>query len=130
MRGPDARAAGFTLLEALVALAILSGVIASVMTLIGLNRRAQAEAETDLAAALHARTLLARIGRDLPLETGTQSGTFDDGTAWSVLVRPFRDDAAVPAGRRTTMFQIQLRLQRGRSASSAVDVVTLRRASR
>jgi general secretion pathway protein I len=121
------RCAGFTLLEALVALAILSGVTASIMTLIGLGRRAQPGVDADLGGALHARSLLARLGRDLPLEAGTRSGTLDDGTAWTVLITPFWDDAA-PQWQRAAMLQVHLRLRSGKPERS-VDVVTLRRAT-
>jgi prepilin-type N-terminal cleavage/methylation domain-containing protein len=126
----DERRAGFTLLESLVALTILTDTMAVLMMLIASNRRAQADADGDLSAALHARTVLARIGRDLPLEVGTQSGTFEDGRTWSVLVAPFRTETASTIATNAPLFQVRIRLQQGVSGPLLVEVVTLKRASR
>lgn len=126
----DERHAGFTLLEALVALTILASAMASLMMLIATNRRAQADADADLAAALHARTILARIGRDLPLEVGTQSGTFEDGRAWSILITPFKLESGPTTAPNPALLQVKVRLQRGASGPSFVEFVTLKRASR
>ncbi|MGO4571641.1 PulJ/GspJ family protein [Microvirga sp. 2TAF3] len=122
--------AGFTLLEALVALTILAGVTASVMTLIATNRRAQAHADADLSAALHVRTLLARVGRDLPLEVGTQSGTFEDGQTWSIFISSFKPDGGFENRQRSPLLQVHVRLQHGLLRQSLVDVFTLRKAAR
>ncbi|KAB0264673.1 PulJ/GspJ family protein [Microvirga brassicacearum] len=127
MRITDERRAGFTLLEALVALTILAGTTASLMMLIATNRRAQADADADLSVALHARTLLARIGRDLPLEIGTISGTFEDGRTWSILATPFGPEPATP---NSTLLQVKVRLQRMVSKPSLIEVVTLKRTPR
>lgn len=127
MRMTDERRAGFTLLETLVALTILAGATASLMMLIATNRRAQADADADLSVALHARTLLARIGRDLPLQIGTVSGTFEDGRTWSILVTPFGPEPAAP---NSTLLQVKVRLQRMVSKPSLIEVVTLKRTPR
>ncbi len=128
MRTTNEFHAGFTLLEALVALTILTGTTASIMTLIATNRRAQTYADADLSATLHVRSLLARIGRDLPLEIGTQSGTFDDGQTWSVLITPFKD-AEAPSEPKLPLLEVHVRLPQSASRQSPVEVFTLRRAS-
>jgi len=129
MRVVDKCHAGFTLLEALVALILLTGVTASLMTLIAINRRAQSDAEADLSAALQARTILARIGRDLPLEAGTQSGVLEDGHIWSALVTPFELEDGVATAANTALFQVRVNLKRGISGPSLIEVVSLKRAS-
>ena len=129
MRAVDKGRTGFTLLEALVALTLLTGVTASLMTLIATNRRAQGDAEADLLAALQARTILARIGRDLPLEVGTQSGALEDGYIWSVLVTPFEPEGGVATAANTALFQVRVNVKRGTSGPSLIEVVSLKRAS-
>lgn len=129
MPATDGRNEGFTLLEALVALAILAGTTAALLVLIATNRRVQSDADGDVWAALHARTILARVGRDLPLEVGTQSGTFEDGRTWILQVEPFRGEpgSATP---QPALLQIRLRLGRSRDDASSVEVVTLKMAPR
>lgn len=123
----DARA-GFTLLEALVALAILAGTVGSVMTIIATNRAAQARADLDYAAALHVRTILARIGRDMPLEAGMQSGVFEDGQTWSVRIEPYNEDGL--SGRaQGQLFYVSVRLQGSGPFGSSTNISTLKRAS-
>jgi type II secretory pathway pseudopilin PulG len=130
MRTADQHRAGFTLLEALVALTILAGTTASLMMLIATNRRAQADADADLSVALHARTILARIGRDLPLEVGSQSGTFEDGRAWSILVVPFKPESGSTRAPNPALLQVRVSMQQRVSGPLLVEVVTLKRVSR
>ncbi|HEV2563904.1 MAG TPA: type II secretion system protein [Microvirga sp.] len=130
MHTADRNRAGFTLLEALVALAILTGTTASLMVLIATNGRAQAQADADVSAALHARTLLARIGRDLPLAEGGQSGALDSGDRWSVLITPFAIERGAATVARPGLFQVVIRLERRASGSLPVEVVSLKRAPR
>lgn len=122
--------AGFTLLEALIALTILSGTTATVMMLIATNRQAQAHAEADLSATLNARTLLTRLGRDLPLEIGTRSGILEDGQAWTVQITPYRPEIMGEAVQKPALLQIRISLRDRRVPSSTVDVFTLKEAAK
>jgi prepilin-type N-terminal cleavage/methylation domain-containing protein len=79
-------AAGFTLLEVLVALvcfALVFGVLAQIMRT-GLRQSASAESATT--ASLLARSQLARVGFELPLEPGEVAGEVD-GMRWRTTVR-------------------------------------------
>ena len=79
--------AGFTLLEVLVAFAILAVALAGMLQAFGGGldtvRRTQAANETWSAA----RSLLERVGTELPLEAGQRSGTDESGLAWTVAIR-------------------------------------------
>lgn len=77
---------GFTLLEVLVALicfALVFGVLAQIMRT-GLRQSASAESTT--MASLLARSQLARVGSELPLEIGAVEGEID-GMRWRTTVR-------------------------------------------
>jgi type II secretory pathway pseudopilin PulG len=129
MPNRDEAAAGFALLEALVALSMLAAGVAAVMSLLATNRRAQADADAELAAALQARSLMARIGRDLPLTAGTFSGTGGGGLAWSVRIAPFRDAHSGVDTPASAVLSVDLRIQ-DKLRHTLVEVSTLKRAPR
>ena len=85
--------AGFTLIEALVTLAILALVLSTLMGVMtdAFGRAARADAVTR--ASLHARSLLDKVAADIPLETGTRMGELPDGMHWQLRIEPFGDAA-------------------------------------
>jgi general secretion pathway protein I len=81
-----ALAPGFTLLEVLVALvcfALVFGILAQIMRT---GLRQSASAETATIATLVARSQLARVGAELPLEIGEVEGEVD-GMRWRTTIR-------------------------------------------
>jgi type II secretion system protein I len=88
-RGP-AGAAGFTLLETLVALALLGIVLTTVFGLIGSGLRAAHRDEDRLLLALVAQNLLARSRLDLtPTGDGPLSGDIGGGLRWRIDSQPY-----------------------------------------
>lgn len=84
---------GFTLIEVLVALAVLGlslGVIMQIFSA-GLDRARKTEARA-IAVQL-AESKLAAVGVEEPLTEGMTSGEFDNRFRWRVLVQPYE-----PAG--------------------------------
>jgi general secretion pathway protein I len=100
--GVDARAEqknrlGFTLVEIIVALAILALSLGVILPAIsdGLWRTGEAEAQAE--AALLARSLLAQAGSAVPLNNGTAAGHFSNGFRWQVQATPYGSaDQTVP----------------------------------
>lgn len=86
---PRAAAAGFTLLETLVALAILGIVLTAVYGVFGSGLRTAQRDEDRLLLALVARNLLARSALDLYPGTSTLSGDIGGGLRWSIAGAPF-----------------------------------------
>ena len=86
------RNAGFTLIESVVALAILGLGLASLIRVFGgvLDRDFQSESKAK--AASLARSLEARLGLELPIAPGSSSGTFDSGYRWRLDISPYGDD--------------------------------------
>lgn len=117
-----ARQAGFTLVEALAAFAILAVSLAAVYPLLG-NGRAVEDAAVRRLAVLLAQSRLAAVGGgDLPLEDGVREGRFDNGWDWRVTVAPYAEltqgpvlgkavSATVrwPAGQEVTLTTVKLR---------------------
>ena len=97
-------AAGFTLIEVLVALAIVGlalGAIASVFSNGLLGHETAANAEAALAVAEEQLALAATS-----LRPGTVSGSFAGRFAWQTTVSPYRDDSDKDADAPTTLPQL------------------------
>lgn len=95
------RAGGFTLLEVLAALALLAIAFAVGLGALGKSAQNAAHAAALDTAVERAQTLLAEQGLTEPLRAGERSGTFDDGTRWTLAVRALPRPAAArddPAG--------------------------------
>jgi hypothetical protein len=72
-----------------IAFAILAVVVAAVLQGVGGGLRAAGRAEDRVAALLAARSLLDRVGADIPVRPGTLSGAAGEG-AWTIRIRPWR----------------------------------------
>lgn len=89
---------GYTLLEVLVAFAVLALALTLLLgTLSGGTRQVRWAADAGR-AALHAQSLLADVGVGAPLRSGREDGVFDDGRyRWSLEVAPWTDPELPPA---------------------------------
>ncbi|HEX5795501.1 MAG TPA: type II secretion system protein [Geminicoccaceae bacterium] len=117
------RAAGFTLLEVLVALIIFAltfGVLAQIMQT-GLRQSTTATASST--ATLLARSQLARVGVELPLEAGESAGETADGLRWHTLVElaepPTEEQSFVP-------YLVEVTVAWGSGPAEQVTLTTLR----
>jgi general secretion pathway protein I len=92
---------GFTLVELLVSLAILSIALAVLFSAISASLdRVRIGRDEALASAL-VQSLLARAGADRPLGIGETSGTYSNGYHWDVVIRPYGANADSKAWRMT-----------------------------
>ncbi|HYD31120.1 MAG TPA: type II secretion system protein [Azospirillaceae bacterium] len=117
---------GFTLLEVLVALAILGLVAAGTLPLLSTGLDTSQRATVLSRAVLHARSRLAVLGIAEPLVAGERRGDFGNGYTWVVSVAPYGGDAAgaIPAG--TRLYRVAVTVAWGRRAADAVTLTTLR----
>jgi len=85
----SSRRAGFTLVEIIVALAILALSLNVILPAIsdGLWRTAEAEAQAE--AASLARSLLAQAGSAVALNEGAAAGQFENGFRWRLQATPY-----------------------------------------
>lgn len=88
------RQRGFTLIEIIVAFALLALALTLLLgTLSGAARQVRWSADAGR-AALHARSLLDEVGVGEPLRAGTRDGEFEDGLyRWTLQVDPYADPA-------------------------------------
>lgn len=88
---------GYTLIEVLVAFAVLALALTVLLgTLSGATRQVRWSADAGR-AALHAQSLLAQVGVGEALQPGRRDGEFDDGRyRWTLDVAPFTDPLLPP----------------------------------
>lgn len=88
---------GFTLLEVLLAFALLAGAAVILLSMLSNGLRDVGDAERHGEAALHARSLMDNAGRMERLRPGGRSGTLDEGRyRWAMEVQRVPDPLPPP----------------------------------
>ena len=116
-------AAGFTLIEALVALAIIAIVLGTIGSVIAVTTKGTRSIDQHLALASTAETLLADLPARGLLKPGRQSGQLA-GSRWRVDIAPMNVAGGNPATDRFVPLAVNLRLQR--ADGSAIQVTTVK----
>ena len=116
-------AAGFTLIEALVALAIIAIVLGTIGSVIAVTTKGTRSIDQHLALASTAQTLLADLPARGLLKPGRQSGQLA-GSRWRVDIAPMNVAGGDPATDRFVPLAVNLRLQR--ADGSAIQVTTVK----
>jgi prepilin-type N-terminal cleavage/methylation domain-containing protein len=80
--------AGFTLIEVLVAFAIVALVLAGIYQALAGAYRGETRAQVQERVLALARAHLEAIGIEQPLEPGETTGTYHTGLAWHLTVAP------------------------------------------
>ena len=115
---------GFTLIEALVALAIIAAVLTSIGMVIGTTVRGTRAIDQKLALSGAAETVLANLPERNALKVGRQTGELA-GYRWRIDVGPINAAAAdVPAGGFVPL-AINVRMQGPDGAAFQVTTVRL-----
>jgi len=110
-------ARGFTLLEVLVAFALLAVALTLLLGTLSGAARQVGEADLRSRAVLHAQSLLAVTGVEAPLQVGQHHGQWEDGRyQWDLQVRPYVEPrpaaaAAMASGIGAAPRLVELQLQ-------------------
>lgn len=115
--------AGFTLIEVLVALAIIAVVLGTIGSVIATTAKGTRAIDQRLALAGTAETLLADLPARSLLKPGRRSGELA-GSRWRVDVAPMNVPGGDPASDRFVLLAVNLRLQR--ADGSAIQVTTVK----
>lgn len=95
------REAGFTLVEVIVALAILSAGLGLLLGLISNSLRQTASAQRMAEASSLAQSLMAEVGTVLPIRPEARDGQYANGYRWHLKVQPYdsgRESEEGPVG--------------------------------
>ncbi|WP_315837821.1 prepilin-type N-terminal cleavage/methylation domain-containing protein [Bradyrhizobium prioriisuperbiae] len=115
---------GFTLIEALVALAIVAAVLSSIGAVIATTTRGSRGIDQRLALAGAAETLMATLPGRLLLKSGSQSGELAD-QRWRIDVSPMTPADDDPQAGRWMPVVVTMRLQGPGGASVQATTVRL-----
>src|SRR5882672_10305504 len=88
MNKRNSSTAGFTLIETLVAFAILGLVAGAVLSIFSTGPSKLSRAENQRFAVLTAQSVLALVGSERPLQTGTWQGGLAHGERWTLSIEP------------------------------------------
>jgi general secretion pathway protein I len=125
-RSSDQAEAGFTLLEVIVALAILALSLAVIFETLSnaIGRTAQSDAITH--ARLLAQSLLAQVGREIPTGVGETSGEDGHGHRWRIQ-QTLQGDQGDRARRRFSVVEVSAEVLWGEGVSAhSITLTTLR----
>jgi general secretion pathway protein I len=118
---------GFTLIEVLVAFAILA--VAMVVALQGFTGGIEATRRTEAAdtALAAARSLMDRVGPELPLAPGLMKGKASDGALWSIRIahRGSALDALEKAERTLALYDVTVDVAAPGTTSVSLATVKL-----
>ena len=104
---------GFTLLEVLIAFAILAVAMTALMQAFSQGLRSLEAAEDYATAAMLARSKMAEVGPITPIEEGEHTGDLANGWQWRVVVLPYagEDDASAEAS-ALRLYDVQVAIER------------------
>ena len=117
---------GFTLLEILVAFAIMAMALGGLTLAFTSGLRAVDRSAAVSQATLQAQSLLDQVGISIPLDDGGATGRFDDGTRWSIAITPFDPGQRTQARARSTLiYRVEVIVKSERVAPLALTSLRL-----
>jgi general secretion pathway protein I len=114
---------GFTLIEALVALAIIAAVLSSIGAVIGVTVKGTRSIDQRLALTGAAETVLAALPARNALKPGRQSGELA-GHCWRLDVTPL--NVAAPEGLAGRFVPLAVNMRMQAAGGPAISVTTVR----
>ena len=117
------RSRGFTLLEILVALVVFAlafGVLAQIMQT---GLRQSTVARSRAGASMLARSELARVGIEVPLQVGAIEGESEDGLRWQTEIELVEEPGEEQS---LALYEVQVTVAWGESPAEQLVLTTLR----
>jgi general secretion pathway protein I len=104
---------GFSLLEVLVAFAILSITLGVLLQVFAGGLRNITLSEEYTYAVLHAESLLAAIGSEEPLAEGAEEGEIDGTYFWRLTVTPYLEEELEPDDLDVDAYRVEVEIYWG-----------------
>ena len=99
---------GFTLIEVLVALLILSGTLGLLLASLSTGLGRSGDTLTRQRIVSEMTSHLERIGTDLPVVAGESGGVYPSGSRWRLRIEPYLDAPMYDSAARARLFQVTL----------------------
>lgn len=119
-------AAGFTIIEVIAALAILSLALGVLFGTLSDGFYNQGRARTLADATSLAQSVLARAGTEFPLEPGMKEGEEDNGLRWTLNITPYGSPTDRKAWSVSAYEIVAEIFENGRSEEPVLTLTTLR----
>jgi general secretion pathway protein I len=124
------RNGGFTLIEVLVAFAILAISLTALFQIFSAGTRNIDTTQAYTTAILLAESNLARVGREVPLRESEEAGEWKNGFRWKRTIRPY-DDVPIPDSLSVRLFLIAVTVSWGElDKERTISLETLRLSAR
>lgn len=117
---------GFTLLEVLVAFAILAVSLGGLLVAFSDGLRTTDRSVTISTATLQAQSVMEEVGRSIPVRPGRETGVLDDGTRWQVSIEPFDTGESGAAAVVRTLFAYRVEVTVEWGTGRTVTLTSLR----
>jgi general secretion pathway protein I len=118
---------GFSLLEVLVAFAILGISLGVLLQTFATGLRNAGASEDYTQATLYAESILSAIGRETPLKEGNHSGPINDRFSWRSAISAYTEGLPDPEKIRARAYRVDVEVLWGEPAKSrSVKLATLR----
>ncbi len=118
---------GFSLLEVLVAFAILSISLGVILQVFATGLRNAGMADDYTRATLYAESILAAIGREAPPSAGVREGPIDDQFSWRSTVSEYAEGMPDPERTQVRAFRVSVEVfWPGLARTRSVMLETLR----
>ncbi len=112
---------GFTLLEFLIAFAILTLFLTSGLMAVAVAIQSDRQASFLTITSMLAKSKLAAAGIDFPLRPGSTSGRFENGYAWEARVRNYRS-VALDKDRHVLGFWVEVTVHEPRAGGRSFSL--------
>jgi len=118
---------GFSLLEILVAFAILSVSLGVLLQVFATGLRNAGAADDYTQATLYAESILAAIGKETPLAEGNHSGPINEQFSWRSRISPYLEGMPDPEKTHVRAYRIEVEVfWTGLAQQRSVALETLR----